>query len=211
MFTGLVEACVPVAAIRSWQGGLELTVEVGDCVVSDVKPGDSLAINGVCLTVTNLKASRCTFQAVAETVRRTVLGRLKAGDLVHVERALRVGDRLGGHWVQGHVDGTGVIRSRESQSGQILIRVETDRVYTAYMVPKGSICVDGVSLTLVQVWDTAFSCAVIPETAKRTNLGRVSPGTPVNLEVDILAKYAAKLMNRDRGLSRSKLEEEGFG
>jgi riboflavin synthase len=210
MFTGLVEACVPVVAVRRLTGAMDLTVDPGQAVAADLGPGESLAINGVCLTVTEADGTRRSFRAIEETLRRTSLGRLRVGDRVNVERALRMGDRLGGHWVQGHVDGMGVLRAKERTPGQTLIRVETDRELTRQMVPKGSICVDGISLTLVDVWDSAFTCALIPETLSRTNMGHLAVGSPVNLETDILAKYVARLLGGSGTSQWKKLAGEDY-
>lgn len=211
MFTGLIEACVPVVECRRVSGALDLILDVGDEIASDLGPGASLAVNGVCLTVSGSQGARRTFRAIAETLSRTGLGGLRVGDRVNVERAMRVGDRLGGHWVQGHVDGVGALRSRDESPGQTLVRVACEPALTRHMVRKGSICIDGISLTLVDVDNAGFSCALIPETLKRTNLGHLPIGARVNLETDILAKYVEKLTAGARGgLDRSKLWEEGY-
>ncbi|MBN2491179.1 MAG: riboflavin synthase [Planctomycetes bacterium] len=211
MFTGLVEAWVPVVAVRRLAGALDLTVDPGEAIAADLKPGGSLAVNGVCLSVTAVDGTRRSFRVIQETLQRTNLGALRVGDRVNVERALRLGDRLGGHWVQGHVDGVGILRARDSGPGQTVIRVETDRRLTRQMVPKGSICVDGISLTLVRVGPADFTCALIPETLQRTNMGHLPVGSPVNLETDVLAKYVAKLLEAmGGGLDRGKLAEHGY-
>lgn len=210
MFTGLVEAFVPVVQIIRHSASMDLTVDPGQDIARDLDPGASLALNGVCLTVTACKGNRRTFCAIQETLVRTNLGDLKVGDRVNVERSLRLGDRLGGHWVQGHVDGVGTLASRNESPGQILIKIATTRDTTRYMVPKGSICIDGISLTLVDVWDTAFTCALIPETLARTRMGSLKVGARVNLETDILARHVARMLGLDRGVDRDRLRDAGY-
>jgi len=189
---------------------MDLTVDPGEDIAQDLVPGASLALNGVCLTVTAGKGNLRTFHAIQETLVRTNLGDLKVGDRVNVERSLRVGDRLGGHWVQGHVDGVGILASRNESPGQTLIKISTTRDLTRFMVPKGSICIDGISLTLVDVWDTAFTCALIPETLKRTRMGFLKVGARVNLETDILARHVARILGLDRGVDRDRLRDAGY-
>jgi len=210
MFTGLIEACVPVTQIQRLGPAMDLTLEPGPTLAEDLGPGASLAVNGVCLTVSGCHETRRTFRAIEETLNLTTLGSLRVGDMVNVERSLRLGDRLGGHWVQGHVDGMGTLVSRAETPGQTLIKIQASKDLTAQMVPKGSICIDGISLTLVEVLDSAFTCALIPETLSRTNLGRLRIGSKVNLETDILAKYVARMLGSDKGVTLDKLREAGF-
>jgi len=210
MFTGLVEACVPVVQIRRQSGAMDLSLDPGEEIAGDLDVGASLAVNGACLTVTAIRGSWRTFRVITETLGRTNLGRLKVGDRVNIERSLRLGDRLGGHWVQGHVDGMGTLKSRDQSPGQTLFKIDVDPGLTAQMVPKGSICLDGISLTLVDVWDKAFTCALIPETLERTTWGRLPIGSKINVETDILGKYVAKLLGGQEGLDLGKLRDEGY-
>jgi riboflavin synthase len=193
MFTGLVEALGTVVRICDEQGGRLLTV-AEPRMASDVLVGESIAVNGACLTVVDAAASGVTFQAVPETLEKTNLGQLAVGDKVNVERALRVGDRLGGHWVQGHVDGVGRIAERSREGEWETLWFSCAPALTALMVAKGSIAVDGVSLTLVEVEAERFSVALIPFTLDHTTLGIKAVGAMVNLETDILAKHVAKML-----------------
>ena len=191
MFTGIV-----ARRGRVVRRGSRLAVETG---WSDLADGESVAVSGVCLTVARRSGTVAEFDLVAETLRKTNLGGLRKGDPVNLERALRHGDRISGHLVQGHVEGTG----RVAQSGQVL-RVETD--LADRMIPKGSIAVDGVSLTIVDVEPEAFTVALIPTTRKITTLGRVKKGARVNLELDLLTKRPAKTSK----LTREFLRRAGF-
>lgn len=193
MFTGLVEALGIVKEVRvEEQGRLLVLAEPG--LARELAIGESVAVNGCCLTVISIADEAFGFQAGPETLSKTNLGELKAGDPVNLERALRVGDRLGGHWVQGHVDGVGSIAAREVQGEWVTLWFACPAELTRQMVSKGSIAVDGVSLTLVSVERDRFSVALIPHTLEVTSLGRKRPGAMVNLETDILAKYVQKLM-----------------
>jgi len=185
MFTGLVEQ---MGEVRS--AGTRLTVSTS--LASELKRGDSIAVNGVCLTAVDISEGSFEADVMEETLERSSLGRLKEGDAVNLELALRVGDRLGGHFVQGHVDATGNVQSVERREHSCLVRVSAPAELLRYVVEKGSIAIDGVSLTVTEVDDSGFSVSLIPETLERTTLGTVSPGDPVNLEVDMLAKYAVK-------------------
>ncbi|RCW40367.1 riboflavin synthase alpha chain [Halopolyspora algeriensis] len=189
MFTGIVEELGTITAIESLADGARLTVS-GPVVTADAKPGDSLSVNGVCLTVVEISDGRFTADVVGETLQRSTLGGLREGDRVNLERAMALGDRLGGHIVQGHVDGTATVLSVDSDG---LTRFELPERLSRYLVEKGSITVDGVSLTVVDAAATEFGVAVIPTTAELTTLGLRHPGDPVNLEVDALAKYLEKL------------------
>jgi riboflavin synthase len=191
MFTGLVQGTGVVRAIEPRPDGVRLRVETA--LGRELSPGDSVAVGGVCLTA--IEADRGSFAAdvVAETLRRSALGALRPGARVNLELPLRAGDRLGGHLVQGHVDGVGTVdAAREEGLGRVL-RIAAPAELRRYVVEKGSIAVDGVSLTVAEVDDEAFEVALIPETLERTTLGAVAPGDAVNLEVDVLAKYVEKL------------------
>ena len=188
MFTGIVEELGTVASAEDTGDGVRLTVE-GPLVTSDAKHGDSIAVNGVCLTVVETGGDRFTADVVRETVRRSAIRHLAAGDRVNLERAMALGDRLGGHIVQGHVDGTAVLRGSDGD----LTRFEIPAELSRYLVPKGSITVDGVSLTVVDAERTGFSVALIPTTRELTTLGVRRPGEEVNIEVDVLAKHLERL------------------
>jgi riboflavin synthase len=185
MFTGIVEQ---IGEVRS--GGARLAVRTP--LATELERGDSIAVNGVCLTAVDIDANGFEADVMEETLVRSSLGRLQAGDHVNLELALRVGDRLGGHFVQGHVDSTGRIESIEQREHSRVLRIGAPPELMRFVVEKGSIAVDGVSLTVVDVEPKAFSVSLIPETLERTTLGSVSEGDPVNLEVDMLAKYAVK-------------------
>jgi riboflavin synthase len=164
--------------------------------IDALKLGESIAVNGCCLTVVSLREKEFEVQAGPETLARTNLGDQQPGDCVNLERALKVGDRLGGHFVQGHVDTTANLRERRRQGEWDFLEFEIEPSWTALMVPKGSIAVDGISLTLVEVMPNAFSVMVIPHTMAVTTLGKSPPGARVNIEVDMLAKYVRKLIAR---------------
>ncbi len=208
MFTGLIEALGVVRRLESdGSGGRRLTVAVP--FAADLALGESVAVNGACLTVVAGDAEACAFQASPETLRRTNLGELAVGDRVNLERSLRMGDRLGGHWVQGHVDGIGRIAERVRQGDWELFWFACSADLAAQMVPKGSVAVDGVSLTLVDVTADRFSVALIPHTLAVTTLGFKPPGATVNLETDILAKYVWKCL-RGGGVTEDALRRAGF-
>jgi riboflavin synthase len=184
VFTGLIEE---LGALRARNGG-RFTFEA-ELVTEDAKVGDSIAVNGCCLTVVELGAGSWSADVVDETLRRTTLGDLERGDPVNLERPVRLSDRLGGHVVQGHVDGVGEVLAG---APNLVVRTPDTR----YVVDKGSIAVDGVSLTVVSAGDDHFSVAVIPHTAAVTTLGRRRPGDRVNLEFDLIAKYVERLLAR---------------
>jgi riboflavin synthase len=193
MFTGLVEALGTVAKVRPDGAGCDLVIEA-PTLAPRVTLGESIAINGTCLTVVAHDPATFRFQAGPETLRRTNLGDLKEGDRVNLERALRVGDPLGGHLVQGHVDGVGYIVRRERQGDWEIVWFQCPPELAAQMVPKGSVTVDGISLTVVEVSREGFSVALIPHTMAVTTLGFKSVGAAINLETDVLAKYVWKCL-----------------
>jgi riboflavin synthase len=188
VFTGLVQA---TGAVSSLTGG-RLTVRTA--LASELAPGDSVAVNGVCLTAAQVTPEGFTADVMDETLRRCTLGALVPGGAVNLELALRAADRLGGHIVQGHVDGLGRVRDVSEEGFARVVTVEADPELLRYVVEKGSIAVDGVSLTVSALEDEAFAVSLIPETLERTTLGRVRPGDEVNLEVDVLAKYVERLI-----------------
>lgn len=191
MFTGLVEKLATVAHLQPEPPGVRLVISVPE-YRGDVALGDSIAINGCCLTVVEIDEDLFTFQAGEETLKRTNLGRLKAGDRVNVERSLKVGDRLGGHFVMGHIDGLGTLDVRRDDGDWSTFWFRAPRELTKQMASKGSIAVDGVSLTLVDVEADRFSVALIPHTLSVTTLGHLNAGDTVNLETDVLAKYVER-------------------
>jgi riboflavin synthase len=188
MFTGLVERLAPVVALIDEPPGKRLVLDASEIAIG-VQLGDSIAINGCCLTVVEIDGSRLSFQAGSETLSRTNLGRLATGSLVNIERSLCMGDRIGGHFVTGHVDGPGRLERRDDDGDWAKLWFRVDERLARQMASKGSVAVDGVSLTLVDVTDTEFSVALIPHTLSATTLGRLRPGDAVNIETDLLAKY----------------------
>ena len=192
MFTGLVEALGTVRELTADGAGRVLTLSAP--FAAQLALGESVAVNGTCLTVVAHDAATCRFEVGPETLRRTNLGELRVGDRVNLERSLRVGDRLGGHWVQGHIDGVGRIERRVPDGPWLGVWFSCPVELAAQMVPKGSVAVDGVSLTLVEVTAGGFSVALIPHTLDHTTLGFKRPGDAVNLETDILAKYVWKCL-----------------
>ena len=198
MFTGLVEELGTVRAVIPNGTGARLEIEAA-IVLADAVLGASIAVNGCCLTAVELAEGWWAADAVEETLRRTSLGALHAGDRVNLERPVRLEDRLGGHIVQGHVDGVGEIAERQTlPDGSTRVVVTADADILRYVVEKGSIAVDGVSLTVAGVDEKTFEFALIPHTATVTTLGIKGPGDPVNLEVDLLAKYVERLLGQKR-------------
>ena len=185
MFTGIVEQMGEVE-----RSGTRLAVRTP--LAAELERGDSIAVNGVCLTAVDIADDRFEADVMEETLVRSSLGRLQEGDRVNLELALRVGDRLGGHFVQGHVDSTGRVLGIEQREHSRLLTIGAPPEIIRFVVEKGSIAVDGVSLTVTEVDNGVFTVSLIPETLERTTLGSVGEGDPVNLEVDMLAKYAVK-------------------
>ena len=191
-FTGLVQSLGRVAEVHDTSDGVRLAIE--SPLAAELKEGDSIAVNGVCLTALGLcHGERFGADVMHETLRRSSLGSVEAGSSVNLELPLRAPDRLGGHIVQGHVDGVGVVAGSRDEGFARVVTVEADPSLLRYVVEKGSIAVNGVSLTVVEVGEDWFSVSLIPETLERTTLGAAAPGAPVNLEVDVLAKYVERL------------------
>jgi len=185
MFTGIIENTAKLVAIEGSETLKHLTLAYN---WNDVKHGDSIALNGVCLTVANVQPGRFRFDVIKETLDKTNLGDLRVGDEVNVERALRAGDRMDGHFVQGHVDGTGRLISRVADEKEWRLGIETPDDLVKYNIPKGSISLDGVSLTLASIKGKVFEVALIPTTLDKTTLGKKQIGWRFNLEADILSK-----------------------
>jgi len=222
VFTGLIEEVGTVAALRAPRGGQLQRMELkADLVLEDAAVGDSIDINGACHTVVELLAGEgFAVESVAETLARTTMGQLRAGDRVNLERSLRPTDRLGGHLVLGHVDGVGTVRRFEAvgEGGGRVLEVAPPAELSRYIAFKGSIAVDGISLTVADLLDESFTIAIIPHTLQHTNLSQVRPGSRVNLEVDVLARYVERLMTGGNsrhnppagGLSVESLRDLGY-
>jgi riboflavin synthase len=193
VFTGIVREVGRVAAVEGGDDGVRLVLDA-PVTAGAAALGDSIAVNGICLTVEVVEPGRVAFHAVPETLRRTTLGLLHAGDEVNVEPALRAGDPMGGHVLQGHVDGVAVVQSVEAEGDGLRVFVEVPPELLRYCVEKGSVAVEGVSLTVAELADDAFAVALVPHTLAATTLGRLVPGRPVNVEVDVLAKYVERLL-----------------
>jgi riboflavin synthase len=197
MFTGLVQDRGRIGALEISDRGARLTVETR--LTSELAEGDSISVNGVCLTAAEIGDGAFTAEAMNETLNRTSFAELRPGTEVNLELPLRASDRLGGHVVQGHVDGLGTVGLVTEDGFARLISILAPETVLRYMVPKGSIAVDGVSLTVAEVDDRSFTVSLIPETLERTTLGAAGPGARVNLEVDVLAKYVEKAVGRFAG------------
>ncbi len=195
MFTGIVEAVGRVAAVEP-RGELLRLVLDAPSVAEGTRLGDSVAVNGACLTVVSVEGSRLAFDAVRETLQRTGLGELRPGARVNLERALRAGGRLDGHLVQGHVDATGRVARLERREEDVRLFVACDPAFAELLVEKGSVAIDGVSLTVVGVQADGFDVALIPHTLRETTLGERRPGDRLNLEADVLGKYVKKYLDR---------------
>jgi riboflavin synthase len=193
VFTGIVREVGLTASITANRDGVRLEIEAPETAVS-AAVGDSIAIDGCCLTVTGVADRLVSFEAVPETLGRTSLGNLVAGVRVNVEPAVRAGEPLGGHYVQGHIDGVGVVRASEEEGAGRRLWIDAPAEIRRYAVEKGSIAVSGTSLTVAALDDEGFAVALVPHTLTATTLGELEPGYPVNLEVDVLAKYVERLL-----------------
>ncbi len=193
MFTGIVREVGRVASVEGGTQGIRLAVTAPK-TAPGTGLGDSISVNGVCLTAEGVEGEHLAFHAVPETLHRTSLGGLGVGDDVNLEPALRAGDPMGGHVVQGHVDGVGTVQSVEAEGEGLRVFVAVPESVLRYCVEKGSIAVDGVSLTIAELADDAFAVALVPHTLDVTTLGRLAPDRRVNVEVDVLAKYVERLL-----------------
>ena len=216
MFTGIVEELGTIRAIRRGASSAVLSIGAGT-ILDDLKVGDSVAVNGVCLTATQVDGGGFTADVMHETLDRSSLARLAPGDKVNLERAMAAGGRFGGHIVSGHIDATGTITDRRRDDNAVWYTVSAPAALLRYVVEKGSIAIDGISLTVAAVEADRFSVSVIPHTAAVTVLGGKRPGDPVNLEADLIGKYVEKLLRpaqappvRRSALSLEFLAEHGF-
>jgi riboflavin synthase len=210
MFTGIIEQVGVVASFIHGQQSAKLMIASAK-IFDDLKVGDSLAVNGACLTVSHERRGFAEFDLSAETLKKTTLGELRIGDKVNLERALLVSGRLGGHLVTGHIDGLGEIRSKVARAEGVEFQLSVPSELLRYLVAKGSIAVDGVSLTVADFRDGLFSVAIVPQTLKATNLSQHNVGDRVNLEVDILSKYIEKhLRGEPKGITDETMMRVGF-
>ena len=213
MFTGIIEHLASVKKLSTKAGGAELFLDFSD-FYNDLTLGESIAINGVCLTVKDIKGKIVSFDVSGETLKKSTLGRLRNTEKVNIERSLRVGDRLGGHFVTGHVDGIGAIKEKKQSADQCTMSFSVENKFTDMMIEKGSVAIDGISLTIVDLSEGAFSVALIPYTLSSTTLGFKKTGGEVNIELDMMGKWIKKLLaNTQRengGVTKEQLTEQGF-
>lgn len=217
MFTGIIEETGKVKAIRNNAKSSVITI-LADKVVSDTKLGDSIAVNGVCLTVVRITKSEFDADVMAETIRRSSLGKLQKGDFVNLERAMMAGGRFGGHIVSGHIDDTGVITSFVKEDNAVWVNIECDPELMKYIVFKGSVALDGISLTVAKVSENGFSVSVIPHTKEETTLLSKKVGDIINIECDVIGKYVENMMKfsqKETEKKKSKIDlgflsENGF-
>lgn len=210
MFTGLVIEMGEIVSLKKRDNGARLFLDAKS-LSADARLGDSISVNGTCLTVVEISGLTLAFDLSDETLRSTNLGRLKKGDRVNLEPSLRMDSRLGGHFVTGHIDGVGTIRTKALAGDVYKIVIGADERLAGFLVDKGSVAVDGISLTVVEALKEGFSVVIIPHTASLTTIGFKGPGDTVNIEVDILGKYVSKFLNKGKD-SRfmQTLSEEGF-
>ena len=209
MFTGIIEEVGQVEQII--HGSLSCRIRISaDLIFSDLKLGDSVAVNGVCLTAAEISANTFTADVMAETMRRTGLGRLVPGSRVNLERAMPANGRFGGHIVSGHIDGTGTVLSMKREDNAVWIRIAADTPIMKYIVEKGSVALDGISLTIAEVTAGSFAVSVIPHTAANTTLLDKKNGDSINIECDIIGKYIERMMKPATGITEEFLKENGF-
>lgn len=212
MFTGIIETTGRVVGVTPTGGGVVLRIDAG-AVAEDAKPGASIAVNGACLTISRLDGTHLSFDVIKETLNRSTLGLLQPGARVNLERSLAVGDRLDGHFVQGHVDGQARLRRRQTTGEEFALWFQAGAELMPCIVPKGSIAVDGVSLTVAAVSGNEFSVALTPTTLAWTTLEDLREGDPVNIETDILVRTIVRTLSTMRGtggITMDKLSEHGF-
>ena len=213
MFTGLIEAVCTVKSVRRGENTILLTVDLGE-LAEDGRIGDSIAINGVCLTIAKLESGIASFELSGETLAKSTLGKLKPSSQVNVERAIKAADRFGGHFVQGHIDGTATIKAIDKRGRFADIKFAAGAELLDAMVAKGSVAVDGISLTIASIDQNSFTVALIPETLNKTTLSKVKIGDEVNIETDIIVKtiktQLEKILPQKQSLTAEKLKELGF-
>jgi len=211
MFTGIIEELGVIEKITASRDPVLLTIKAGK-VLTDLKKGDSVSVNGACLTVVDAGKDSFSVEAIEETIKRTSLGDLRPADRVNLEAALKAGAKISGHFVTGHVDGTGTILSKKEDKGAIAIEFKAGKDVLDGIVPKGSIAIDGVSLTIAEVDRSSFSVYIIPHTAQVTTLGFKKAGDKVNLETDMLGKFVRKFLGRDKSsnITEEFLLDKGF-
>ncbi len=217
MFTGIIEATGTIAGIKSSHGDRLLRIHCDDLDMSDVQLGDSIAVNGVCLTVTDFTNTEFTADVSAETLSRSCFQHCKEGDPVNLEKALQTNGRLGGHMVSGHVDGIGEVVARYQEARSWRFQIKVPKEIAHYIAEKGSITVDGISLTVNNISDQVFDVNIVPHTIANTNMGSFEVGTKVNLEVDLIARYLERLLTKDESgstikptLTKEFLADNGF-
>ncbi len=218
MFTGIIQAVGTIASLESRGGDMRIGIDTGKLPMGDVELGDSIAVSGVCLTVVELHGSGFVADVSGETLRRTILGRLAVNDAVNLEKALTLETRLGGHLVSGHVDGIGTVSARSADSRSVQFTIQAPDELARYIAAKGSITVDGVSLTVNIVNGAEFTLNIVPHTLDETTLNEYRPGRELNLEVDLVARYLERLLQgdaaarpvSDQGITRETLESNGF-
>ncbi len=216
MFTGIIQSVGKIAAFEARGGDARVRVECGKLDMSNVKTGDSIAVSGVCLTVVEHSAVGFTADVSGETLSRTTLGRLHTGDVVNLEKALTLSTPLGGHLVSGHVDGVGVVVNRREAARSVQFRNRAPEALAKYIAEKGSVCVDGVSLTVNAIHGAEFEVNIVPHTLEETTLGVIKADSEVNLEVDLVARYLERLMLGERAahsgseITREFLAQHGF-
>jgi len=217
MFTGIIEAVGTIARFDHQGGDARMMIQSGKLALNDVCLGDSIAVNGVCLTVVELQDSGFLADVSAETLALTTLGKLNTGDQVNLEKALTPTTRLGGHLVSGHVDGVGEVLSRQIDARSVRFSIQAPAELAKYIAKKGSICVDGISLTINEINGALFELNIVPHTLQETTMDRFQPGRAVNLEVDLLARYMERLLMgekaaqpHDQGVTEAFLAKHGF-
>ncbi len=210
MFTGIIEGLGTVCAIASSGPGKRLAIE-SDFALDQTKIGDSISVSGACLTVVKLHDRRFEVDVSPETLAKTTFGNVKMGDRANLERAMRLSDRLDGHLVSGHIDGRGILQHREQIGNTILVTIGASKAITRYMIAKGSVAVDGISLTINSSTDNEFGVSIIPHTAKITTIGLKRLGDPVNIETDMIGKYVERFMTHPRsGASEATSASSGI-
>lgn len=215
MFTGIVEELGKIMSVKKGAESCQLEISASK-VLENTKIGDSIAVNGICLTVTSLSASSFSADVMAETLRRTSLSSLKSGSFVNLERAMLADGRFGGHIVSGHIDGTGIIKEFKNEGNAVWVTVNADMNILKYIVEKGSVAIDGISLTVADVSNSFFKVSIIPHTQNETTLLMKKTGDKVNLECDVIAKYVEKMLytrhsiSNKKGITMDLLYENGF-